>query len=120
MRREGPFFISDDIDLKAKSNLAWVESSFNSDGASFHSSSYLSLSLTKTRAIIFIALLMLALVLLLGKTFYLQIIKVDTYFSQAESNRLRTEYVKANRGIILDRNGKPVVQNVYGFSLFIT
>ncbi|MEI6627399.1 MAG: penicillin-binding protein 2 [bacterium] len=120
MRREGPFFISDDIDLKAKSNLAWVESSFNSDGASFHSSSYLSLSLTKTRAIIFIALLMLALVLLLGKTFYLQIIKGDTYFSQAESNRLRTEYVKANRGIILDRNGKPLVQNVSGFSLFIT
>ena len=56
---------------------------------------------------------------LLGRTATLQIIKGANYHALAEGNRLRIRTLPAERGVILDRNGKLLVENVPTFSLFI-
>lgn len=63
--------------------------------------------------------LLLALFILLGRAFYLQIIEGDTYRNRAEGNRIRHEIVKANRGLIYDRNGIQLVKNVSHFFLYL-
>lgn len=51
------------------------------------------------------------------RLFYLQIIKGDEYKTIAESNRLRTIKVPAPRGIIYDRNNKPLVKNIPSYDV---
>jgi len=53
--------------------------------------------------------------LLLGRLFFLQIIKGTAYRSLSDSNRLRIILIHAPRGVIFDRNGKALVLNVPGF-----
>jgi len=49
--------------------------------------------------------------LLLGKAFYLQILKGQYYQSLAENNRTRENALPAARGLIYDKNFKPLVKN---------
>ena len=56
--------------------------------------------------------------ILIGRAAWLQIYKGDYYSTQAEGNSVRSEKVAAQRGIIYDRNQKPLVHNVADFSLF--
>ena len=44
----------------------------------------------------------------------LQVLSGDTYLAAAQGNQLRTIRIEAPRGTILDRNGKPIVDNVAG------
>ncbi|HSW47547.1 MAG TPA: penicillin-binding protein 2 [Candidatus Saccharimonadales bacterium] len=53
--------------------------------------------------------------LLVGRLFYLQIIKGADYKVLSDSNRIRTQIIHAPRGVIFDRFGVPLVQNVPGF-----
>lgn len=62
---------------------------------------------------------LLALLLLVGRAFYLQIIQGDTYRDRAEGNRIRHEIVRANRGLIYDRDGVQLVKNVSHFFLYL-
>ncbi|KKR84382.1 MAG: Penicillin-binding protein 2 [Candidatus Uhrbacteria bacterium GW2011_GWF2_41_16] len=48
---------------------------------------------------------------------YLQIIQGDTYRKMAEGNRIRSEYLPSARGIIQDRFGRMLVENVPAFTL---
>jgi len=50
----------------------------------------------------------------------LQVIEGDRYRKLAESNRIHTVKVPAPRGIIYDRNGIPLVQNVPAFDVSVT
>lgn len=50
---------------------------------------------------------------------YLQIIRGSHYRYIAEGNRIRIETIKAPRGIIYDKNGKALVQNIPSFSIVI-
>ncbi len=68
---------------------------------------------------LFIVLIILFLVLF-GRLSYLQIIKGENYYSLAEGNRLRLEYLPTNRGIIFDRWHTPLVENVAAFSLYLS
>lgn len=115
------FFESKNIDLERRGSSRWVEDSFSSPNSmnAGAGAGFLSLSLTNKKIRIFYLLLLLGLSVLLAKSFYLQVIKGNYYFSLAEENRTKTEYTKADRGIIYDRNGEPLVQNVFGFSLVI-
>lgn len=115
------FFKSKNIDLERRGSARWVEDTFDSPASigAGEGAGFLSLSLTDKKIRIFFLLLLLGLAVLFAKSFYLQIIRGDYYFSLAEENRIKTEYTKADRGIIYDRNGKPLVQNVFGFSLAI-
>jgi penicillin-binding protein 2 len=46
----------------------------------------------------------------------MQLVKGDTYRARAETNRLRTEVVLPARGLIYDRNGVPLVENVPSYA----
>jgi penicillin-binding protein 2 len=55
--------------------------------------------------------------LLLGRLVLLQVIRYDYYLDQALGNRTRLEPLPANRGLILDRNGKILAENQPSFQL---
>lgn len=63
--------------------------------------------------------LFFSLVLIIGilamRLFGLQIIEGSYYRGLSDKNRVRTEIIHAQRGIVLDRSGKPLVLNVPGF-----
>ncbi len=55
--------------------------------------------------------------LLLIRLFFLQVVQGSYYRELSDSNRIRTKVVHAPRGIIVDRNGVPLVFNVPGFRM---
>jgi len=64
------------------------------------------------------AFVILALILvLLGRLVLLQVVRYDYYTDQADGNRARMEPIPANRGLILDRNGKVLAENRPSFQL---
>jgi len=56
-------------------------------------------------------------VVLLVRLWYLQGVKGDFYYEQAENNRIRPVKLRPPRGIIYDRNGRPLVENVLAFDI---
>jgi len=68
----------------------------------------------------FIFILFLVFFFILIRIFHLQVVGGEEYRKIAEGNRLRIERIKASRGIIFDRFGKPLLQNIPKFSLNIT
>lgn len=63
------------------------------------------------RTWIMIALLIASFVVLLGRVGWLQIVQGKTLLRESEANRLREDPVQAPRGLLLDRDGRPLVQN---------
>lgn len=61
--------------------------------------------------------LAVAFVLLAGAFFRLQVLQHDRYRLQSESNRLRPIPLPAPRGLILDRHGAVIAENVPGYSV---
>ena len=121
MKRNRDFFIVENINLGSRNSLKWVEDNFLSDSAGQNSKTqFLNLALNEKKLKIFLVFLVLGLAVLLGKSFYLQLIKGNYYFSLAEENRIRAKYVKAQRGVFYDDSGEVLVRNISGFSLFIT
>ena len=57
--------------------------------------------------------------LLLGRAFLLQVLKNDQYALLAEGNRLRSINIEPKRGIIYDRNFRPLVRNSANFVLYL-
>lgn len=57
--------------------------------------------------------------ILLLRATYLQILKGSYYRGIAEGNRIRTEVITANRGLIYDRFGNLLVRNISYFFLYI-
>jgi len=60
-----------------------------------------------------------ALLVLAGRSGYLQIIQGRHYRAAAEENRIRTQILPSWRGIIYDRNNKPLLGNAPTFSLLV-
>jgi len=118
MKKSDQFFLVENIDTGQKKISRWVEDSYNPNFSC--ANEFLSLSLSASQIRFFLSLVLLGLLLLLGRGFYLQVIRGDYYFAQAEDNRVRVKYSRAQRGVIYDRQGQILVQNVFGFSLFIT
>lgn len=58
-------------------------------------------------------------ILLFLRAFYLQIIQGDSYLAQADSNRLHIDYLPAERGLIYDHAGVPLVKNEPNFVLTV-
>lgn len=50
---------------------------------------------------------------------YLQIIRYSFYKDISENNRIRIVDIKAERGLILDRNNVPIVMNAPGYNLYV-
>ncbi len=59
----------------------------------------------------------LVFLLLAGAFFRLQVVQRDRYRMKSESNRLRPVPLSAPRGLILDRHGAVIAENVPGYSV---
>ncbi len=57
---------------------------------------------------------------ILFRLFKLQVVMGDSYREQSENRLVSQEVIEAPRGIIMDRNGKPLVTNKQGFSVEIS
>lgn len=69
----------------------------------------------KKRAIILLSFEIFCAFLLFVRMFYLQIIQADRYQILAEKNRISIKPIAPTRGLIFDRNGKPVAYNFKAF-----
>jgi penicillin-binding protein 2 len=65
-------------------------------------------------------LLAVTFVLLLSAFFRTQVLQHETYAVQSTKNRLRPIPIPAPRGIILDRNGKTIAENLPAYSVSVT
>jgi len=61
----------------------------------------------------------LAIGLLLSRQWFLSILEYRRYQALAERNQFRTVPLPAPRGLILDRDGRALVQNTFGFALVL-
>src|SRR3989344_1334092 len=67
------------------------------------------------RALFIPTVLVVAVGILFARLFFLQIVKGSYYRDLSDGNRIRTIAIHAQRGIIFDRNEKPLVFNTPGF-----
>ncbi len=72
----------------------------------------------KKRLNSFFIFLSFCFLILLFRSFWLQIIRGDHYRSLAEGNRIRIQIIKASRGLIYDRSGNLLVKNIPRFDLY--
>jgi penicillin-binding protein 2 len=116
-----PFKQIDPINLNRKNSQKWVEGScdLTGDYSSGVETGFLSLSLSSKKILYFFAVIFVAIGVLLVKSFWLQIVSGNQYYALAENNRIQVDYNKAHRGVFFDRNGKTLVNNLFGFSVFI-
>jgi penicillin-binding protein 2 len=63
------------------------------------------------------ALCALCLSILVGRLWYLQIVRGGFFRDRSENNRLRTIFIPSPRGVIHDRHGEPIVRNRPSFNV---
>ena len=73
----------------------------------------------RTRVWIFQIPILLGFLILIGRLFFLQIIRGEELRSFSEANRLKKEKVLAARGRIYDRNGKVIIDNRAAFDVVL-
>ena len=64
--------------------------------------------------------LVLGLFVLFSRILYLQVVKGDYYRELSEQNRVRTVTISPARGLILDRHGELLANNIPSFNLYAT
>lgn len=69
---------------------------------------------------LFFAIIVLTFLIISLRLWHLQIFKGEQYSKLAEQNRIRVIKIPAPRGIIYDRNGIPLVENVPSFTVSIS
>ncbi len=89
---------------------------FDSNNKSHHVGRFFSYKRIFILSIFFASILFI----LFSRAFYLQIVRGEYYHSIAEGNRIRSEVIKSNRGLIYDRFGNLLVKNISYFFLYIT
>src|SRR5512147_2019248 len=68
----------------------------------------------------FLSLVVTGLIVVIGVGFwFVQLVQGDYYRELAENNRLRKLPIKAPRGLIFDRNGRLLVENIPSYNLMI-
>jgi len=97
-------------------HLDWAEESFLSGN---HEKEMLRRTFDFGKIKYFAAFIILFFLILLGRAFFLQIIKGSYYYSMAEGNRIRTQTIEPKRGIIYDSSMKPLVRNEANFVLYL-
>ncbi|MBI5654611.1 penicillin-binding protein 2 [Candidatus Uhrbacteria bacterium] len=78
---------------------------------------FLGPALPNNRYVLARFVVMALAIILLGRAFWMQVAAPAPYQLRAEQNRLRHEYVPARRGIIRDRQGEVLAENVPSFDL---
>lgn len=80
---------------------------------------HLEKSVFNFRLSLAIVLIMAFLLLVIGRLTYLQITNYEHYSELAKGNRIRIEPIPPNRGLIYDRNGIVLAENIPTFELVI-
>ncbi|MDD5438412.1 MAG: penicillin-binding protein 2 [Patescibacteria group bacterium] len=81
---------------------------------------YIGLPLPRSRFDIALVVSLIVLLLLVGRAFWMQVKDHYKYMALSERNRLRTEIVQPTRGIIRDRQGKILADNMPTFDVSVT
>ena len=66
-----------------------------------------------------LGLCLLLFAILLGRMMYLQLWRGDYYTKQSDGNRLRQSRIIAPRGLIFDKDGKELVNNLPGYAVVL-
>jgi len=69
----------------------------------------------RIRWVLWVALALFGL--LLGRIYWLQVVQFERFRTLSENNRLRIRTIRAPRGQILDRNGRPIAEAQASFDL---
>ena len=72
------------------------------------------------RALVVAAVIFILLAMLVWRLVYLQVTLHDMYSSLSENNRLQLRPIAPNRGLIYDRHGVVLAENIPSYSLTIT
>jgi penicillin-binding protein 2 len=109
--------------LSGRFRKSWVEASFHFDGiqgrniplpkTAFHIKS----SITQRKIVVLLTVSLVFFSLVIGRVFFLQIIKGGEYRTLAEGNRQRIIPIPAERGLIYDKTGLQLTKNIPKFSL---
>lgn len=81
---------------------------------------FLGAPLPRVRFIFVLVIILACVTALLGRAFWMQIVNGRSYVVRADQNRLRHEVVAAKRGVIRDRNGTILAENIPSFDLQVT
>jgi len=73
--------------------------------------------LSKKNLLGFFIFSLILILILFGKTFQLQFIEGEKYLALAEGNKFKLYQIKAERGVIYDKNFKQLVENLPSFDL---
>lgn len=71
----------------------------------------------KQKSNILLVFIFLFLIIIVGRIFYLQAIRGEHYRDLSEKNRVKSIVIKAPRGLIKDKNGVSLAQNIPSFDL---
>ncbi|MGN2251396.1 penicillin-binding protein 2 [Frateuria sp. GZRe14] len=74
-------------------------------------------ALFQRRSLVGFALIVLGLMALSGRFFYLQVMRHDEFVTRSENNRVKPKVIPPARGLIYDRNGVLLADNVPAFRL---
>ncbi|WP_424684227.1 penicillin-binding protein 2, partial [Frateuria sp. YIM B11624] len=74
-------------------------------------------ALFQRRSLVGFALIVLGLIALSGRFFYLQVMHHDEFVTRSENNRVKPKVIPPARGLIYDRNGVLLADNVPAFRL---
>ncbi len=78
---------------------------------------FLGAALPHSRFFFAIGAALLIVGILLGRAFWMQVVQGNSYGALADNNRLRHEVITPKRGVIRDRNGSVLAENVPSFDL---
>ncbi|OUR88556.1 penicillin-binding protein 2 [Gammaproteobacteria bacterium 42_54_T18] len=73
----------------------------------------------RSRALVATAVVLVAMLVLVIRLFYLQVYQHETYRTKADSNRISKHPIAPNRGLIFDRNGVLLADNQPTYSVSI-
>jgi cell division protein FtsI/penicillin-binding protein 2 len=92
----------------------WMDSGSKPEGSigQIGDNKFLGKYLSEKRINIFLAIIFVGILIIFSRIFYLQVVQGDYYSKMAEINRTRESPLIASRGLIFDRNNKPLVRNI--------
>jgi len=78
---------------------------------------YLEAQLFRSRIVTGFALMMVVVIGLMARYFWLQVIKHEEFSTQSTNNQVKLVPVAPNRGLIYDRRGRPIAENLPAYRL---
>lgn len=114
-----------DPDLFGKFKHQWVEENFSAlrkndeEVRIAETKSFLGCSLPVKKTFILLVIMVVGTIIIFARCFYLQAVRGDYYRALAENNRVRIKPTPSERGLIYDRQGRQLTENIPSFSLSV-